>query len=977
MGSPSPAPSGTPAPPKPADLENGSFSALLHDQPSTQTVLAVTMTSSAHLTPSITSGASLFRVAGLVAYDLVLKQVDPSTLPAGSPPQFFWDQENPVTWDGVHPLHVKHGQRVQFAVALDIPSGAVAPGPVSGAALLAGGSHSHTVSLAGSYLGVDPNTLIGEKWASLGGEAFFGPVLSNAHTAADGKGTVQEFANGALYQVPSGPSRSGILSSAAVRDSILAAIGAATPDAPSAPAASVSRQTVLTSGSTFASSSAALAAPGALSPAGAPPALGVSVRPGQAISATGDLAGRLDELFVFYLSHRIYAKWLSLSNRKDAGGNPVWSALGFPTQDTFPTPEGGEASRFHGGAIIARAIPWTRFRTPRSVSAADISAFLAQQAPPAQPPSGSAPASSNQSPRLMAAPLAAGVRSGAEGSVIGAASDPLPLAQADSWTHVVYGAIYGRYLTFGDISDPTRQPFMGLPTSDEQPALAGRVSHFDGADIYWSRPSGAHEVHGAIRQHWLSLGGPAGFLGFPTTDETGTPDGVGRYNNFQGGVIYWTGSTGAWEVQGAILDKWRSLGAEQSYLGYPVSDEMGLTIPPFTDTFRVSRFQFGDILWTADSGATDIPQSYTTPSQSVLTPAGTALGGFVFFTFQSNGDYTVNFHMHDSGFPDYDFQVTGIFTTQSGLSLAASHGGHVEGTASTTFTHAPNRDDDFSESGNSSWVQQHWADIPGGQLWVTKDYSATGVVGVIEDVAKGILDVAVGVTSLEVGVVIGIGSEIGRVFGELGIGAAFGVIAGTVVFAFGGGIVVALVAGVGVTAVVDIMIQQRQIYNWEYDFADSCVFKGSLPSMDKIYITNLTGLGGKAFTFPGVDGKTYINMGDGFSNALSYTRDQYQTTGQLLVHELTHAWQIEHSTFVPGLVCNAAVDAANKQVSGNVYQYGPPGPAWSSFGVEQQGAIVDQWFAGISTPVVPYRKPHDSGDPYFIYIRDNIRKGVT
>jgi len=57
-------------------------------------------------------------------------------------------------------------------------------------------------------------------------------------------------------------------------------------------------------------------------------------------------------------------------------------------------------------------------------------------------------------------------------------------------------------------------------------------------------PSHAFEVHGDIRKKYDALGGPGGPLGLPLTDETATPDGVGRFNHFQGGSIYWTPRTG-------------------------------------------------------------------------------------------------------------------------------------------------------------------------------------------------------------------------------------------------------------------------------------------------------------------------------------------------------------------------------------------------------------------------------------------------
>jgi len=87
--------------------------------------------------------------------------------------------------------------------------------------------------------------------------------------------------------------------------------------------------------------------------------------------------------------------------------------------------------------------------------------------------------------------------------------------------------------------------------------------------------AGAFEVHGAIRDKYLALGAEASILGYPRTDESGTPDGVGRFNHFQGGSIYWTPGTSAHEVHGLIRELWSSLGWETNpQLGYPISDEL-------------------------------------------------------------------------------------------------------------------------------------------------------------------------------------------------------------------------------------------------------------------------------------------------------------------------------------------------------------------------------------------------------------------
>jgi hypothetical protein len=126
----------------------------------------------------------------------------------------------------------------------------------------------------------------------------------------------------------------------------------------------------------------------------------------------------------------------------------------------------------------------------------------------------------------------------------------------------------------------------------------GRFQAYAGGSIYWSSATGAHVVRGAIRDKWAQLGWERSFLGYPVADETATPDGVGRFNHFQGASIYWTPATGAREIHGAIRDRWASMGWETSLLGYPISDELDLT----SGSGRVSRLQGGRIEWYRATG---------------------------------------------------------------------------------------------------------------------------------------------------------------------------------------------------------------------------------------------------------------------------------------------------------------------------------------------------------------------------------------
>lgn len=154
------------------------------------------------------------------------------------------------------------------------------------------------------------------------------------------------------------------------------------------------------------------------------------------------------------------------------------------------------------------------------------------------------------------------------------------------------------------------------------PDSRGWYQHFQNGSIYWSPETKAYEVHGLIRDKWASLGWEQSFLGYPITDELPTPDGRGRYNHFQGGSIYWTPQTGAWEIHGLIREKWASLGWEQSFLGFPVSDEMATA----EGQGRFSNFEYGQIAWSPQFGAAVSATSYDRPAGSGgITPQG--LGG--------------------------------------------------------------------------------------------------------------------------------------------------------------------------------------------------------------------------------------------------------------------------------------------------------------------------------------------------------------
>ena len=87
---------------------------------------------------------------------------------------------------------------------------------------------------------------------------------------------------------------------------------------------------------------------------------------------------------------------------------------------------------------------------------------------------------------------------------------------------------------------------LGQPTAAEQTSSdgQGRYRVYQNSTVYWTPATGAHEVHGAIREQFIRVGAENSRLGHPISDEMPAPDGVGRVSNFEHGSIYWAARTG-------------------------------------------------------------------------------------------------------------------------------------------------------------------------------------------------------------------------------------------------------------------------------------------------------------------------------------------------------------------------------------------------------------------------------------------------
>lgn len=101
---------------------------------------------------------------------------------------------------------------------------------------------------------------------------------------------------------------------------------------------------------------------------------------------------------------------------------------------------------------------------------------------------------------------------------------------------------------------------------------------------------------GAIYARWQTLGGASGVLGQVRSPEA-PGSGQARYVIFIHGAIYWSPTTEAQPLTGAIYDAWATLGYERSTLGLPTSGQIQ------EPQWIVQNFQHGTLGMDRETGA--------------------------------------------------------------------------------------------------------------------------------------------------------------------------------------------------------------------------------------------------------------------------------------------------------------------------------------------------------------------------------------
>jgi hypothetical protein len=163
----------------------------------------------------------------------------------------------------------------------------------------------------------------------------------------------------------------------------------------------------------------------------------------------------------------------------------------------------------------------------------------------------------------------------------------------------------------------------------------------------------------------------------------------------------------------------------------------------------------------------------------------------------------------------------------------------------------------------------------------------------------------------------------------------------------------------------------RPLNDQEWEMA-RYIFRDTLPARGDIVLTNVGGLGGRAFVYPSTTGSIFVNLGN------AYVHNATIVDGPRLFHELTHVWQAKQRALSEIFLYDATVQVTED----DPYPFAP-GQQWSSYNIEQQASIVEGWTRGATTLTksgathvfdTGARHKFTIGPPLFRYINGNVRR---
>jgi LGFP repeat len=528
------------------------------------------------------------------------------------------------------------------------------------------------------------------------------------------------------------------------------------------------------------------------------------------------------------------------------------------------------------------------------------------------------------------------------------------------WTNetkavVLEGDIRNHYVNVG------LEGVLGLPTSDANSiATGGQYQLFQQGTMVWHPQLGAFETHGTINAKYAALGGSS--FGYPITDETATPDRVGRFNHFrdvatgQDKSIYWTPDLGALAVVGPIRDRWASLGWERSHLGYPTSDQFPW--PEGGPNSVQQTFQGGRIV------CRNMDPQYTVQDPIQFEQGlsgGSGFGGKAAMTLYSDGRVRFFGETTNGAYQDYDYSIYALVRSPL-LNLAMRKSGEIN---MKVFGRNKNR---WSEDATHGLTNGAFAELSASTFEVHNTFQG-GITGKLSDVLStlGAWTITAALGPGVIGIIYA-GIELGAVISGGSFEAGPRIMAGTMWMLGPEGFLV----GMAVDALARIGTNSRGL-NADEKLYLGLIFDGSI-DLDRITLTDTMGKGKRAFTFPSPmsDTDMNLNLGHGYqevpdkSNAAAY-----KAYLALLAHEATHAWQYRYMANHSSYVLHGILDTN--------YEPGALGKKWHEYNIEQQATIVERWAAHF-TPGVPadgygLLSSAAVNDKAFDYILKHIRIG--
>ena len=162
-----------------------------------------------------------------------------------------------------------------------------------------------------------------------------------------------------------------------------------------------------------------------------------------------------------------------------------------------------------------------------------------------------------------------------------------------SWFSITPTPIIYRWTRIG-----AERSAIGDVRSGEYAVASGAAQRFAAGRIFYSSRTGARELYGYVLRKYRELGGPSSALGFPKTAVVHRR--THRLARFENGGIYFRRPADPVAVTGAIHRRFMDEGGLVSGLGWPTTSNYEVTRGQ-----RV-RFMHGTITWIRSTGATRV-----------------------------------------------------------------------------------------------------------------------------------------------------------------------------------------------------------------------------------------------------------------------------------------------------------------------------------------------------------------------------------